>query len=147
VVSPVETPIAPPAAPALASSGSATEQALAAARGSAPATAPRPRPAPQPAQVATANSTPAPASDPNFLPLPELRRTAPEAPQQVAATPAEGSGDSATLEERMLAGSMQADAPVANSYASASTEDAGLTGMVLRLVKKKPGEENGDGTN
>jgi hypothetical protein len=77
-----------------------------------------------------------------FLPVPELRRTTPEAPQQVAASPEAAPGaDAATLEERMLAGSAAFDAPVANSYASASTEEEGLTGMVLRLIKKNPEDD------
>ncbi len=46
----------------------------------------------------------------------------------------------------MLAGSTAPDPPVANSYASASTEDEGLTGMVLRLIKKKPGEDRPERT-
>jgi hypothetical protein len=37
----------------------------------------------------------------------------------------------------MLAGSTPADASVANSYASASEEEDGLTGMVLKLIKKQ----------
>jgi hypothetical protein len=37
----------------------------------------------------------------------------------------------------MLAGSTPADASVANSYAAAEEEDEGLTGMVLRLVRKQ----------
>lgn len=36
----------------------------------------------------------------------------------------------------MLAGSSPADASVDDSYASASEEDDGVTGMVLRLIKK-----------
>jgi hypothetical protein len=73
--------------------------------------------------------------------VPELRRTTPEAPQQVAASPEAPGADDATLEERMLAGSAAFDAPVANSYASASTEEEGLTGMVLRLIKKNPEDD------
>ena len=38
----------------------------------------------------------------------------------------------------MLAGSTPADPTVANSYASASQEDQGLTGMVLKLIRKQP---------
>ena len=37
----------------------------------------------------------------------------------------------------MLAGSTPADASVANSYAAAEAEDDGLTGMVLKLVRKQ----------
>ncbi len=44
----------------------------------------------------------------------------------------------------MLAGSAPADASVANSYASASTEDEGLTGMVLKLIKKQGDDADAD---
>jgi hypothetical protein len=37
----------------------------------------------------------------------------------------------------MLAGSTPPDPTVANSYASASEEDDGLTGMVLKLIRKQ----------
>jgi hypothetical protein len=37
----------------------------------------------------------------------------------------------------MLAGSTPADASVANAYADASPEDEGLTGMVLKLIRKE----------
>ncbi len=109
------------------------------------AVASAPMPAPRPAAVAAATPAPVPtqssAAAAGFLPVPELR-TAVDDTKQPAATSGSGvSSDSATLQERMLAGSLQADAPVANSYASASPEDDGLTGMVLRLVKKKPGDK------
>jgi hypothetical protein len=80
--------------------------------------------------------------DQGFLPVPELRSSevasAPAAPKPAAAAPAqtEASSDTATLEERMLAGSAPNDPTVANSYASASQEDQGLTGMVLKLIRK-----------
>ena len=41
----------------------------------------------------------------------------------------------------MLAGSTPADANVVNSYASAAQEDEGLTGMVLKLIRKQQEEE------
>jgi murein L,D-transpeptidase YafK len=131
--------IAPRPAPT-ASQGTVTEQALAATQSQ-----PAPRPVPRPTAVAAAAAAPAPAPATNaaasgFLPVPELRRTPPEPPQQVATTPASESDDAATLEERMLAGTAVFDAPVANSYASAATEEEGLTGMVLRLFKKQPGD-------
>ena len=37
----------------------------------------------------------------------------------------------------MLAGSTPDDSGVANSYASASEEEDGLTGMVLKLIRKQ----------
>ena len=95
--------------------------------------------------VATAPAT-APAADAGsaFLPVPELRTGEIEAPS--AAEPAsEPSGGAATLEERMLAGSTPADASVANSYASASEEEDGLTGMVLKLIRKQ--QEDGAAPN
>ncbi len=126
------------------------EEALAASRrtpaavASAPAAPPAPRPAAATA-VATTQSAPSQAPAPaavaaGFLPVPDLRTADAEAPKPTAQTPP---ANAATLQERMLAGSVPAEAPVANSYASASSEDEGLTGMVLRLIKKKPE----DGTN
>ncbi len=87
-----------------------------------------------PTQVPAARPEPAAALAPEvagFLPVPELRSG------EIEATPAAASPDAATLEERMLAGSTPADTSVANSYASAAEEDAGLTGMVLRLIRKQ----------
>ena len=106
----------------------------------AEAVAPAPRPAPAVA-VATAPAA-APVentdADAGFLPVPELRTGEVESPAAPGAAPApEGSGGAATLEERMLAGSTPADENVANSYASASEEEAGLTGMVLKLIRKQ----------
>jgi hypothetical protein len=40
----------------------------------------------------------------------------------------------------MLAGSTPADSSVANAYAEASAEEDGLTGMVLKLIRKEPGD-------
>ena len=113
---------------------------------SAPAAAVAPSPLPRPEPVAVAT---APASAPvkntdaeaGFLPVPELRTGEVESPAAPAAEPApEGSGGAATLEERMLAGSTPADENVVNSYASASEEEAGLTGMVLKLIRKQQQE-------
>jgi len=110
---------------------------------------PTPVPAPPPQPVAVA-AAPAPGPDPiaaaidaGFLAVPELRSGEVEVPLQPAAAPPGTAltpdADVATLEERMLAGSTPADASVANSYASASEED-GLTGMVLKLIKKQQDE-------
>jgi len=136
-----------------ASAPTVTEEALAAMAPAPAAPAPvaaaaaAPLPAPRPASATAVAAAAPPAPTPplvnsGFLPVPELRRTTPEAPQQVAASPEAAPGaDAATLEERMLAGSAAFDAPVANSYASASTEEEGLTGMVLRLIKKNPEDD------
>ncbi len=133
-----------------------TDEALAATQ--APAAAPTqpaavaaaptaPRPAPRPTPTAVAAASPAPAPAPTgaaaagFLPLPDLRTAVddtPNKPKPAATAAANPSADAATLQERMLAGSAPANSSVANSYASASTQDQGLTGMVLRLIKKKP---------
>jgi hypothetical protein len=109
-----------------------------------PAQVPAPQ---QPVAVATAPaSEPDPiaaAIDAGFLPVPELRSGEVEVPPEAVAAPEAPAGaagpdsDTATLEERMLAGSTPADASVANSYASASEEEDGLTGMVLKLIKKQ----------
>lgn len=131
---------AAPAAPVAAAP--AAPAAVAAVR-AAPAPAPRPA-APAPA-----------ASDPGFLPLPGLRtgevqaplppaapqapaiaQPAPPAPVAPAAPAQRPASDIATLEERMLVGSAPATPDVANAYASASEEDGGLTGFVLRLVRE-----------
>jgi murein L,D-transpeptidase YafK len=146
-------------APAATSSGSVTEEALAAARAGAPqprpqpaAVAAAPAPAPRPAAApVVAASAPAPAASSTaqgFLPVPELRTAAeepppapPPAPTPQPAASDDPSNEAASLEERMLAGSAPLDAPVANSYASASPEEEGLTGMVLRLIKKNPEDQ------
>lgn len=102
-------------------------------------------PAPLPPVAVAAAPIPPPEPDPiaaaidaGFLAVPDLRSGEVEVPPQPAAAPAQPAPDSdvATLEERMLAGSTPADWSVANSYASASEED-GLTGMVLKLIKKQ----------
>ncbi len=107
-----------------------------------------PPPAPRPAPTAVAAAAPAPAHAPSstaagFLPVPDLRTAVDDTKKPAATAQPEATADSATLEERMLAGSIPPDAPVANSYASASSQDDGLTGMVLRLIKKEPGEDAG----
>jgi murein L,D-transpeptidase YafK len=114
---------ASPAPPVAASSSAPAPRPAAAV-----AAAPPPKPAPAPAATASAADA--------FLPMPELRTATPDAPPAAAAAPANAA---ATLEERMLAGSTPADAPVANSYATATTDDQGLTGMVLKLIKKEDG--------
>ncbi len=142
------TPVAAPTTATAAATPAVTTTTV------APAAAPTPRPAASTA-VATAEAPPAtdetqtaaPATtvSAGFLPLPELRTAVDDAPKPAAGA-GNGTGtDAATLEERMLAGSAPADATVANSYASASSEDEGLTGMVLRLIKKQ--DEDGAGTN
>ena len=113
--------------------------------------APAPAPVPRPASASVATASPAASSAPaasttaaagaGFLPVPELRTAVKEDAQQPTSASEPASSETATLQERMLAGSTAFDPPVANSYASASSEDEGLTGMVLRLIKKKPGEE------
>lgn len=136
--------------------------AAVAATEAAPVPEPRPRPAavatatPAPAKPKAPAAAPAvqqaaaeagdvspraPAGE-TFLPSPELRKTesasaepAPAAPPKKKPQAAPTQGDAATLEERMLAGSQQADPGVASAYASASQEDQGLTGFVLRLFK------------
>jgi murein L,D-transpeptidase YafK len=109
---------------------------------SVPAAAvPAARPA-APVAVAKAPEPTAPAAEPvdansAFLPVPELRTgevDAPTAPTPASSAPTR---DDATLEERMLAGSTPEDSGVANSYATASEEEDGLTGMVLKLIKKR----------
>lgn len=81
---------------------------------------PAPRPSPQSAPAAK----PVDVATPGFLPVPELRG---------------GSGatskEEATLDERMLVESAPTDPGVANAYASASEEEGGLTGLVLRLFQ------------
>jgi len=142
--------VAPVAAEATAFA--ATEPAVsapAAAVSEAPASAPTARPA-APVAVATAPAAPAADADSAFLPVPDLRTGEAEAPPppaaETAAEPApEPAGGIATLEERMLAGSTPADASVANSYASASEEEDGLTGMVLKLIRKQ--QEDGAAPN
>ncbi len=122
---------------------------IAAAPAPAPVPAPAPAPAPRPAAVASAAPAPAPkpAAKAGFLPVPELRSAVHDTPPPPApaAAPPTG-GDAATLEERMLAGSTPADSSVANSYASATPEDDGLTGMVLQLIRKEQDDEAA-GTN
>ncbi len=137
------TPTAPAAAePTAFASTEPTVTAPAAAVSPAPARTPLPA---APVAVATAPATaPAADADSAFLPVPELRTGEIEAPS--AAEPAsEPSGGAATLEERMLAGSTPPDASVANSYASASEEEDGLTGMVLKLIRKQ--QEEGTAPN
>ena len=73
--------------------------------------------------------------------MPELRTGEGEGSSPASAEPSAGAVDAATLEERMLAGSTPADANVVNSYASAAQEDEGLTGMVLKLIRKQQEEE------
>lgn len=147
-VQPAPTPTAPAAAPTAATAAAAPAVTTTTA---APATAPAPRPA---ASTAVAAAEAPPAADETqtattvsagFLPLPELRTAVDDAPKPAAGASGVTGTDAATLEERMLAGSTPADATVANSYASASSEDEGLTGMVLRLIKKQ--EEEGAETN
>jgi murein L,D-transpeptidase YafK len=97
-----------------------------------------------PVAVARVPDPAPPASEPvadvdsAFLPVPELRTgeiDTPTAPAGELGSPSTGS--EATLEERMLAGSTPDDSGVANSYATASEEEDGLTGMVLKLIKKQ----------
>jgi hypothetical protein len=113
-----------------------------------------PPPTPRPAAVASITSQPAaprsaaPANAAaGFLPLPDLRSSAsaeqsapPPAPRQQPAPKPQAApaaaDENATLQERMLAGSTPPSSDVANSYASASPEQEGLTGMVLRLIRK-----------
>jgi murein L,D-transpeptidase YafK len=126
-------------APAVTTVTSATQAALAAASAPRPASTSVATASPT-ASSAPAASTTAAAAGAGFLPVPELRTATGDA-QQPAAASGTAPSETATLQERMLAGSAAFDPPVANSYASASSEDEGLTGMVLRLIKKKPGEE------
>ena len=123
-------------------SGAVTSQPLS-PQPIAAAAAPAPTPAPRPEPVAVATAPSAePAAPPTpanagFLPVPELRSGEVDTPQPAAAPSAPPPpADAATLEERMLAGSAP-DESVANSYASASEEEDGLTGMVLKLIKKQ----------
>ena len=108
---------------------------------SAPAVAVAPAPPSPPAPAVAVARAPASApventdADGGFLPVPELRTGEVESPAAPAAAPG-----IATLEERMLAGSTPADENVANSYASASEEEDGLTGMVLKLIRKQQQE-------
>ena len=113
-----------------------------AAAASAPAPVPPARPEPVAVAAAPAAEQAAAPSrvDQAFLPVPELRSGEVDGTPAEAAAPAEASPDAATLEERMLAGSTPADASVANSYAEAEAEDEGLTGMVLKLIRKQQGE-------
>jgi murein L,D-transpeptidase YafK len=136
-------PAAVSAAPAVAVAPAPAAQPTLATM-AAPAHVPAARPEP-PVAVAVA-PTDAPASeepsafsrvDQAFLPVPELRSGEIDGATTEAAPPAEASPDAATLEERMLAGSSPADASVANSYAAAEAEDDGLTGMVLKLIRKQ----------
>lgn len=142
-----------PAEPAMTASVAATEHAATAeptafaateSTTAAPIAAVTPTPVPaarhaEPTAIAAAPATEpaaqAAAPQDAFLPLPELRTG------EIESTPAEPAGDAATLEERMLAGSTPADASVSNSYASASEEEDGLTGMVLKLIRKQQSEE------
>ena len=137
------TPAAPAATePAAFAAAEPTHTAPAAAV--SPAAAPTARPAALVAVATAPAAAPAANAGSAFLPVPELRTGEIEAPS--AAEPAsEPSGGAATLEERMLAGSTPADASVANSYASASEEEDGLTGMVLKLIRKQ--EEEGAAPN
>ena len=57
----------------------------------------------------------------------------PEAPKKKILSDAE----SAALAERMFVESAPLDPSVANAYAEAETEEGGLTGFVLRLVKQQ----------
>jgi murein L,D-transpeptidase YafK len=125
------TPAAEPTPPAV-------QAAPAAAAIAAPQ--PRPQPAPQPEAVATAAPQPAPAAS-GFLPVPDLRTGEAAPPSQAAAPSAPPAGtpspDAATLQERMLVETAPADDGVANAYASASEEEDGLTGLVLRLYQQQ----------
>jgi hypothetical protein len=138
--------VSQPAALAGISSAPNAEPAVA----EAPAEPQAPAPAASPeAPVAVAATPPAATAAPvvdGFLPVPDLTddssQTAAAAPPKppAAEKPAPAvtaPADAATLEERMLAGSAPADPTVANSYASASQQDEGLTGMVLKLIRKQ----------
>jgi murein L,D-transpeptidase YafK len=155
VVSQPATPVASTpglsSVPATATAATA-EPAVAAAPATPQVSAPPPE---QPVAVAAAPaSTPAPAEPQpdGFLPVPELTddgsETAAAPPPVPAAAPAGspqpsgGAPETATLEERMLAGSSPPDPTVANSYASASEEDEGLTGMVLKLIRKQQNDDS-----
>ena len=144
-----ESPVPIAAAPAAGPAEPQPAESVA----TAPAPTPPPAPRPEPVEVATAPAAPAaqPAQttaapdlsrvDQAFLPLPELRTGEGEGSSPASAEPSAGAVDAATLEERMLAGSTPADANVVNSYASAAQEDEGLTGMVLKLIRKQQEEE------
>jgi murein L,D-transpeptidase YafK len=94
----------------------APQTATAVAEPAVPAPSPAPAaPAPKPVEVA----------EPAFLPVPELRGST------------ETSKDEVSLDERMLVESAPADPGVANAYASASEEDGGLTGLVLKLFQEQ----------
>jgi hypothetical protein len=128
-VEPTATPFAP------------AEEAVTAPAPAAVAPAPIAKPA-APVAVARAPEPAAPEpvanADSGFLPVPELRTGAVEEPTSAPAEPTPASnGGTATLEERMLAGSTPDDSGVANSYATASEQEDGLTGMVLKLIKKR----------
>jgi len=140
------TPAAPAAAEPTAFASTEPTASAPATAVSPPPVVPTARPA-APVAVATAPATaPAADADSAFLPVPELRTGEIEAPPAPPAEPSsEPSGGAATLEERMLAGSTPADASVANSYASASEEEDGLTGMVLKLIRKQ--QEDGAAPN
>jgi len=134
---------------ALAGISSAPNAEPAVAEAAAEPEAPPARPEAPIAVAATPPSAPAatatPAAD-GFLPVPDLADSNSESaaaapPKPPAAAKPEPAvtapADAATLEERMLAGSTPADPTVANSYASASQQDEGLTGMVLKLIRKQ----------
>lgn len=134
-----------PAASASVEAAHPTAGAIVGSAAAAPLPAARPQvsvaSAPQPEPAVP----PSPA-DAGFLPVPELRTGDISEPPPAAAAPPPAAAptppsDAATLEERMLAGGSADDASVANSYASASEEEEGLTGMVLKLIKKQQEEE------
>jgi murein L,D-transpeptidase YafK len=146
-IPPDPSPAAPrPAAPPAMTASVGAVPAADAGTLAATVPQPRPRPAtsPTPAEPALAKAdpqaTPPGAGGTAFLPVPELRTSAaapePAAPAPAAPVPAVPPSGAATLEERMLVETAPADSGVANAYASASEEDDGLTGLVLRLFRQ-----------
>ena len=106
----------------------------------APEPAPTPTPRPQ-APATTTVAAAAPASDPGFLPVPELRTgdidtPAPPPVVEEAAPDVE----TATLEERMLVESEPLDPSVASAYAAAESQEGGLSGLLLRLIQEQNGQ-------
>jgi len=138
--------IAPTGVPSTTASVGATPAPEPAVAVAAPQ--PRARPVASPAAPAApvvANApqaAPADAGAAAFLPVPELRTNeiaaAPEpvGPAPAVVDPVAPPSDAATLEERMLVETAPTDSNVANAYASASEEEDGLTGLVLRLFRE-----------
>jgi murein L,D-transpeptidase YafK len=126
-----------PAAPPMTASIDTAPAAPAATVESVPVPQPRPQPVAAAAATTQPARAPAPAaSGSTFLALPTAFETEAAAAPDPAAPAAAVPSDAVSLEERMLVGTAQDDDSVADAYSTAE-EEAGLTGLVLRLYRQE----------